>query len=70
MLKSKLQFTLVDVGHGARLLQPFMLCITLVSRQDRQLARHAQTAGYLGFAVQFNAETLWHFAQLPYPQVG
>ena len=26
---------------------------------------HAQTAGDLGFAVQFNAETLWHFAQLP-----
>ena len=26
--------------------------------------RHAQTAGDLGFAVQFNAETPWHFAQL------
>ena len=25
--------------------------------------RHAQTAGDLGFAVQFNAETPWHFAQ-------
>ena len=26
--------------------------------------RHAQTAGDLGFAVQFNAETPWHLAQL------
>ena len=26
--------------------------------------RHAQTAGDLSFAVQFNDETLWHFAQL------
>ena len=26
--------------------------------------RHAQTAGDLGFAVQFNAETPWHFAQV------
>ena len=24
--------------------------------------RHAQTAGDLGFAVQFNAEAAWHFA--------
>ena len=24
--------------------------------------RHAQTAGDLSFAVQFNDETLWHFA--------
>ena len=32
--------------------------------------RHAQTAGDLGFAVQFNAETQWHFAQLRYPWVG
>ena len=24
----------------------------------------------LGFAVQFNAETPWHFAQLRYPWVG
>ena len=23
--------------------------------------RHAQTAGDLGFAVQFNAETPWHY---------
>ena len=30
--------------------------------------RHAQTAGDLGFAVQFNAETPWHFAQLCYPR--
>ena len=30
------------------------------------LPRHAQTAGDLGFAVQFNAETSWHFA-LRYP---
>ena len=26
--------------------------------------RRAQTAGDLGLAVQFNAETPWHFAQL------
>ena len=26
--------------------------------------RHAQTAGDLSFAVQFNDETLWHFAQI------
>ena len=32
--------------------------------------RHAQTAEDLSFAVQFNAETLWHFAQLSYPRVG
>ena len=32
--------------------------------------RHAQTAGDLSFAVQFNDETLWHFAQLRYPRVG
>ena len=30
------------------------------------IPRHAQTAVDLGFAVQFNAETLWHFAQLRY----
>ena len=32
--------------------------------------RHAQTAGDLGFAVQFNAETPWHFAELRYSRVG
>ena len=32
--------------------------------------RHAQTAGDLVFAVQFNAETPWHYAQLRYPRVG
>ena len=31
--------------------------------------RHAQTAGDLGFAVQFNTETPWHSAQLRYPRV-
>ena len=31
--------------------------------------RHSQTAGDLGFAVQFNAETPWHFAQLRYPRL-
>ena len=30
--------------------------------------RHAQTAGDLSFVVQFNDETLWHFAQLRYPR--
>ena len=32
--------------------------------------RHAQTAEDLGFVVQFNAETPWHFAQLRYHRVG
>ena len=32
--------------------------------------RYAGTAEDLGFAVQFNAETPWHFAQLRYPRVG
>ena len=31
---------------------------------------YPQTAGDLGFAMQFNAETPWHLAQLRYPQVG
>ena len=31
--------------------------------------RHAQAEGDQGFAVQFNAETPWHFAQLCYPWV-
>ena len=31
---------------------------------SRGSTRHAQTAGDLGFAVQFNAETPWHFAAL------
>ena len=29
-----------------------------------------QTAGDLGLAMLFIAETLWHFAQLRYPRVG
>ena len=33
-------------------------------------SRHTQSAGDLGLAVQFNAETLWHFVQLRYPRVG
>ena len=32
--------------------------------------RHAQTAGDLSFAVQFNAETSWPFTQLCYSRVG
>ena len=31
--------------------------------------RHAKMAGDLGFAMQFYAETPWHFAQLRYPPV-
>ena len=31
--------------------------------------RHAQTAGDLDFAVQFNAETLWHFSGRIVPRV-
>ena len=30
--------------------------------------RHAQTAGDLSFAVQFNDETLWHFPHDPVRQ--
>ena len=30
--------------------------------------RHAQPVGVSGFVVQFNAETLWHFAQCRYPR--
>ena len=37
---------------------------------DRAWRVIAQTAGDLGFVVQFNAETLWHSAQLRYPRVG
>ena len=32
------------------------------------IPKHAQTAGDLGFPLQFNAETPWHFAQLRYPR--
>ena len=34
-----------------------------------QLVIRSVTAGDLSFAVQFNDETLWHFAQLRYPRV-
>ena len=44
------------IGHGG-LLRAFSFARRM-SRAD------------LGFAVQFNAETPWHFAQLRYPRVG
>ena len=50
------------IGHGG-LLRAFSF-----SRPIRGSV-HAKTAGDLGFAMQFNAETSWHFAQLRYPRV-
>ena len=51
------------IGHGG-LLRAFSF-----ARPIRG-SGHVQTAGDLSFAVQFNDETLWHFAQLRYPRVG
>ena len=34
------------------------------------IPRHTQTAGDLGLAMQFNAETPWHSAQLRNRRVG
>ena len=56
------------IGHGG-LSRVFSFARPIRSSGGRS-PRHAQTAGDLGFAVQFNAETPWHFAQLRYPRVG
>ena len=58
------------IGHGG-LLRTFSFArpIRGSGMSRGSTPRHAQTAGDLGFAVQFNAETPWHFAQLRYPRV-
>ena len=48
------------IGHGG-LLRAFPFARPIRGSTPR----HAQTAGDLSFAVQFNAETLWHFDGLP-----
>ena len=48
------------IGHGG-LLRAFSFARAI---------RGSETVGDLSFAVQFNAETLWHFTQLRYPLVG
>ena len=59
------------IGHGGLLRAFSFLARSGVLGMSRgSTPRHAQTAKDLGFAVHFNAETLWHFAQLRYPRVG
>ena len=59
------------IGHGG-LLRVFSFARPkgVLGMSRGSTPRHAQTAGDLGFAVQFNAETPWYFAQLRYPRVG
>ena len=59
------------IGHDG-LLRAFSFArpIRVMGMSRGSIPRHAQTAGDLGFAVQFKAETPWHFAQLRYPLVG
>ena len=59
------------IGHGG-LLRAFSFTRPIKGSGDVKgsTPRHAQTPGDLGFAVQFNAETPWHFVQLHYPWVG
>ena len=59
------------IGHGG-LLRAFSFARPkgVLGMSREYTPRHAQTAGDLSFAVQFNDETLWHFAQLRYPRVG
>ena len=56
------------IGHGG-LLRAFSFAPPIRS-SGYVWGIYPQTAGDLSFAVQFNAETLWHFAQLRYPRVG
>ena len=58
------------IGHGGILRAFSFACPIKGSVHRGSTPRHAQTAGDLGFAVQFYAETPWHFAQLRYPRVG
>ena len=56
------------IGHGG-LLRAFFFARPIRGSGHVQ-GIYPQTAGDLGFAVQFNAETPWHFAQLRYSRVG
>ena len=56
------------VGHGG-LLRVFS-CTGPIRGSGGFIPRHDETAGDLGFAMQFNAETLWHLTKLRYPRVG
>ena len=49
------------IGHGG-LLRAFSFArpIRVLGMSRGYTPRHAQTAGDLSFAVQFNDETLWH----------
>ena len=51
------------IGHGG-LLRAFSFARPIRGMSRGYTPRHAQTAGDLSFAVQFNDETLWNFAQL------
>ena len=52
-------------GHGGLLRAFSLACLIRVLGMSRgSTPRHAQMAGDLGFTVQFNAETPWHFMQL------
>ena len=57
------------IGHGG-FLRAFSFAGPIRGMSRGSTTRHAQTAGNLGFAVQFNAETPWPFARLRYPRVG
>ena len=59
------------IGHSG-LLRAFFFDrpIRVLGMSRGSTSRHAQMAEDLNFAVQFNAETPWHFAQLYYPRVG
>ena len=49
------------IGHGGLLRAFSFACPIKGSGLSRgSTPRHAQTAGDLGFTVQFNAETPWH----------
>ena len=58
------------IGHGGLLGFPSLARKGVLGMSRGSTPRHAQTAGDLSLAVQFNSETLWHFAQLHYPRVG
>ena len=59
------------IEHGGLLtVFSFARLIGVLGMSRGSTPRHAQTAGDLSLAVQFNAETPWHFAQLRYPRVG
>ena len=55
------------IGHGG-LLRAFSFARPIRCSGHVQ-GIYPQMAEDLGFAVQFNAETLWHFGQLRYPRI-